>query len=366
MWRSVVLLLWLLSVVRLCATEYVVPVKDVAGFFAKLPKDATTVSFSAAAVYKCDADIVLPDVQLLVIDGAGCKLVLGANSNGFTRRVVDQKDAAARTGYRYTIRDFASIEGGKKAIDLKATLGSTISNLRLVGQSEAAIDLRFALMTRVENVLVTKPAKRGIVVRVGDWPGATWSNSQSNHTVLEQCRVYAVSTTTQAFTVLHCNGVRMSDCISEGSSCDHDLFLSAAIDGNEEKPARNTVVKQFTLSNFHVEHAVRKASIYVNMPPKAVVQLSQIYWNGPQKSPVIYYVSGQLNLCNIGWFTDDMRIATRVSTPRINVDQCHSALATGDRVSHGGLRAGVLHLVDPLPGHTALGLRYVRVRWPSM
>ncbi|MBP6574948.1 MAG: hypothetical protein KA230_10890 [Flavobacteriales bacterium] len=364
--RSGSCFLWLLFAFCSKATEYVVPVKDVAGFFAKLPKDATYVSFSAAAVYKCDGDIVLPDVQLLVIDGKGCKLVLGPNSNGFTRRITDQADAAKRTGSRYTIRDFASIEGGKKAIDLKATLGSTVSNLRLVGQSEAAIDLRFALMTRVENVLVTKPAKRGIVVRIGDWPGATWSNSQSNHTVVEQCRVYAMATTTQAFTVLHCNGVRMIDCISEGGPCDHDLFLSAAIGGNEDQPARNTVVKQFTLSNFHVEHAVRKASIHVNMPPKAVVDLSQIYWNGPQKAPVISYVSGQLNLSDIGWFTDDMRIATRVTSPRINIDRCHSALATGDRVTNGGVRAGVLQLVDPLPGHTALGLRYVRVRTPSM
>ncbi len=348
------------------ATEYVVPVKDVAGFFAQLPKDATYLSFSAAAVYKCDVDIVLPDRPLLVIDGKGSKLVLGPNSNGFTRRIVDQKDAAARTGSRYVIRDFASIEGGKKAIDLKATLGSVLSDLRLVGQSEAAVDLRFALMTRVQNVLVTNPAKRGFVVRCGDWPGATWSNSQSNHSVLEQCRVYASATTTQAFTVLNSGGVRMSDCISEGLGCDHDLFLSAAIDGNDDAPAKNTVVKEFTLTNFHVEHAVRVASIHVNMPPKASVDLSHIYWNGTQTAPVIRYVSGQLNLSHIGWFTDAMRIVSRVSAPRITVEACHSALRTGDRVTHGGTRAGVLQLADPLPGNTALLLEHVKVVRPSM
>lgn len=345
----------------LCATEYVVPAKDVAGFFAALPKDATYLSFSAAAVYKCDADIVLPDAQMLIIDGKGCKLILGPNSNGFTRRIADQQEAAKRTGMRYTIRDFASIEGGKRAIDLKATLGSAIENCRLVGQTEAAIDLRFCLMTRVHNVIVTNPARRGIVVRTGDWPGATWSNSQSNHTVLEQCRVYAMATTTQAFTVLNCNGVRISDCISEGGPCDHDLFLSATTDGNEDRPAKNTVVKQFTLSNFHVEHAVRKASIHVNMPSMCAVDLSQVYWNGPQKAPVILYTGGQLNLSGIGWFTDDMRIATRVSAPRINVERSHNAITTGDHVSNGGLRAGVFQLVDPLPGHTALGLTYVKV-----
>ncbi len=348
------------------ATDHVVPVNNVAAFFAKLPKDATRVIFSASSVYRCETDIVLPDAQLLIIDGAGAKLVLGPNSNGFTRRIADQKDALSRVSSRYVIRDFASIEGGKKAIDLKATLGSTISNLRLVGQAEAAIDLRFALMARVQNVLVTNPAKRGIVVRIGDWPGATWSNSQSNHTVLEQCRVYAMSTTTQAFTVLHSSGVRMQDCISEGAPCEHDLYLSSAIGGKESEVAKNTVVKQFVLANFHVEHGAKKASIFVNMPAKAVVELRAVYWNGKQTAPVIDHVSGQLRLCDIGWFTEEMRIVTHVSTPRIDIDGCHSVLTTGGRVGSGGTRAGVLHLKDPLPGNTVLNLSQVRITRPSM
>lgn len=346
------------------ARDYVVPANDVAGFFASLPKDATRVVFSAAAVYTCNTDVLLPDAQLLVIDGAGAKLKLGPVSNGFTRAIKDQKDAQARTGSRYVIRDFAAIEGGRKAIDLKATLGSAIENVRCTGQSEAAIDLRFALMTRVTGVLVTNPKARGIVVRQGDWPGATWSNSQSNHTVLEQCRVYCAPTTTQAFAVLHCNGVRMTDCISEGHPCDHDLYLSAAIGGQEDAPAKNSVVKQFSLSNFHVEHSVRKASIYVNMPARASVDLSQVYWNGKVGAPVILYISGQLNLSDVGWWSEGFVIGTRVAAPRINVDQCHSGLKM-DAVTAGGTRAGALRLVDPLPGNEVLRLEYVKVTRPA-
>ncbi len=351
---------------RALATEYVVPVDNVAGFFAKLPKDATYVSFSASAVYRCDRDIVLSEAQLLVIDGKGCRLVLGPNSNGFTCAVADQKAAMRRTASRYTIRDFASIEGGRKGIDLKATLGSTIANCRLVGQSEAAIDLCFCLMARVQNVLVTNPARKGIVVRCGDWPGATPTNSQSNSTVLEQCRVYCAATTTEAFTVLNCGGVRMTDCVSEGAATDHDLFLSASVTGNEDTPAKNPVVKSFTLANFHVEHKVRKASIHINMPPKAIVDLSNVYWNGPQTAPVIRYVGGQLNLSNIGWWNPAFRIQTRVSAPRINIDGCHNALVTGEKVGANGTKAGALELLDPLPGNTKLSLDYVRVTRRSM
>lgn len=85
------------------ATEYVVPAGDVSVYFANLPKDATYLSFSAAAEYHASGDIVLPRKQYLVIDGKGCKLSLAPASNGFTTPITDQKTAAQRTGDRYKI-----------------------------------------------------------------------------------------------------------------------------------------------------------------------------------------------------------------------------------------------------------------------
>ncbi len=334
------------------------PAGDVATFFAHLPGDATSVVFSEAATYRSDADIILPDVPYLLIDGRGARLVLGPHSNGFTRPIADQKEAARKVSSRYAIRNFASIEGGRKAIDLQATLNSTIMDCRLTGQSEAAIDLRFCLMARVQNVLVTNPKDKGIVVRQGDWPGASGSNSQSNSTVLDQCRVYAATTTTAAYTILNSGGVRMRDCISEGLPVDYDLFLSAVTDGNVDGRANNTVVKSFTLENFHVEHNVRKASIHVNMPHQASVTLTNVYWNGRIAAPVVEYCGGQLNIRDIGWFSKDLRIATRVGNPRIHVSNSHAQL----RIEKGSATsAGVLHLVAPLPGHTTLDLTRVVV-----
>lgn len=363
--RAIAVLPLLVASLVAGAKEYQVPTDDVAGFFARLPKDATSVVFSKAAVYRCNTDIVLPDAQLLVIDGRGAKLILGPNSNGFTRRVADQREALRMTASRYAFRDFAAIEGGLKAIDLQATLGSTITNCRFTGQSEVAIDLRFCLMARVQNVLVTKPKNKGIVVRHGDWPGATATNSQSNSTVLDQCRVYCDATTTAAFTVLNTGGVRMSDCISEGAPADYDLFLSATMDGNEENPARNPVVKSFKLENFHVEHKVRVASIYVNMPVKSSVVLSNVYWNGTQTAPVLLYVSGQVNLMDIGWFNKAFRIHSRVESPRINIQRCHNFLRIDPKDDRTPTRAGVLRLVDPLPGNSELKLNYVRTAMSS-
>ena len=348
------------------ATEYVVPAGDVSVYFANLPKDATYLSFSAAAEYHASGDIVLPRKQYLVIDGKGCKLSLGPVSNGFTTPIADQKTAAQRTGDRYTIRDFAAIVGGRKAVDLQATLNSTVINCRLNGQTEVAVDLRFCLMARLENVLVTNPAGRGFLIRCGDWSGANTMNSQSNHTVLEQCRVYCSKTTTAAFTVLNSGGVRMTDCISEGAEADNDLFLSARTDGDEEGYANNAVVKTFTLSNFHVEHRLRKASIHVNMPPKATVQLENIYWNNPIGAPVIHYVSGQLNVSNIGWWNPDFRIHTANPVPHINFDACHKALVVTDKPDETGDRAGALHLVGEAAATKKLDLTYVRTTRRAM
>lgn len=347
------------------ATEYVVPTGDVGAFFRDLPKDATVLRFTAAAEYTSNGDIELPPARMLIIDGAGCRLRLGPASRGFTCVVADQQQAMDRVSGRYVIQDFAAIEGGRKAIDLAATLGSTIRNCKLIRQTEAAVDLRFCLMARLEQVLVTNPGERGIVLRQGDWPGATAFNSQSNSCVLEQCRVNCASTTTAAYSILNSGGVRMSACVSEGAPCDHDVFLSASTDGDEDRPAGNTVVKSFTLENFHVEHAPRIASIHVNMPSRAAVILSNIYWNGPQKAPVIHYVMGQLNLSDIGWWHESFEIHTRLTAPRINIDRCHGALrlekekATPDR-------AGPLRLVNSLSGGEALKLMYVHVTRPSM
>lgn len=347
------------------ATEHVVPAGvDVGRFFADLPKGATSVVFSAAAIYHSEGDIVLPDAQLLVIDGRGCRLTLGPGSNGFTRRVPDQKAAMRMVSSRYAIRDFGAIEGGRKAIDLQATLGSSITNCRMTGQSVAAIDLRFCLMARLQSVLVTHPKDQGIVVRAGDWPGATWSNSQSNHTVLDQCRVFSSNTTTNAFAVLNSSGVRMTDCISEGAEADRDLYLSAATDGGPDTKARNTVVKQFILENFHIEHRVRKEHIHVNMPPQASVQVSHLYMNVTPRAPVIGYMGGQLNLSDIGWWTEGLRITSRVSAPRIHALRCHAQLRLGEKTTHTSTKAGCFELRDPLPGNEVLKTTHIRITDP--
>ncbi|MCO5274457.1 MAG: hypothetical protein M9900_06010 [Flavobacteriales bacterium] len=359
---------WLAGAAPVMATEYVVPAKgDVGVWFSRLPKDATSVVFSAADSYHSEGDILLPPRTMLVIDGRGCKLTLGPNSNGFTNaEVADMKQAMLMATYRYVIKDFADIRGGRKAIDFKSSFGSVMDNLNLSGQTEAAIDLRFCLLARLRNIRVTHPRNKGIVLRQGDWKGATGINSQCNSSVLEQCRVYCHKTTTAAFTILNSNGVRMTDCVSEGEAADYDLFLSATMDGDESRPASNPVVKSFMLSGFHVEHQVRKASIYVNMPVKAVVNLENVYWNAPiSEAPVLLYTMGQVNLTDIGWWNKAFWIGTRINAPRITIAGAPSEMELDGRKVAGN-RAGFMRMVDPLRGNSILQLPYVQVQRKSM
>ncbi|HQV73945.1 MAG: hypothetical protein KBA60_02005 [Flavobacteriales bacterium] len=364
--RYIFTLLFGIAAVTCQATEYEVPAgTDVGVFFRDLPEDATAVFFSASAKYSSQGDIPLPDRRLLVIDGKGCELHLGPNSNGFTRAVKDQDEAMFKMASRYAIRDFGMIQGGLKGIDLKATLGSTITNCRLTGQTEVGIDLSFCLMARLQNVLVTNPRNKGFVLRDGDWPGATPINSQSNSSVLEQCRVFCTTTTTDAFTILNTGGVRMVDCVSEGAEADRDIYLSAVTSDEEDRIANNPAVRSFTLQNFHVEHALRKESILVNMPAQAVVHLSNVYWNFGQTAPVIRYVRGQLNLTEIPWWMNNFVIATRVNSPRISVSHSHSKLQLGAQNERTKLKAGSFELLDPLPGNEVLVTKFITISDPA-
>lgn len=159
-----------------------------------------------------------------------------------------------------------------------------------------------------------------------------------------------MTSTEKAFTILNSNGVRMQDCISEGTEADYDIFISADMGGKENITANNPVVKSFMLSNFHVEHKLRKASIYVNMPAQTSTVLQNIYWNGPQSTPIIYYVSGNLTISDIGWWPSNFRIASRISAPRINIMRVPNTI-----------NQDLVKLTDPFPNNTTLKSTYIKI-----
>lgn len=333
-------------------------------FFDTLPSDATEVIFEGGHPIS-QRDLVLP-ARKIVIDGKGCSVGLGQNSNGFTVPIASQQDANSRIESKYVIRNFSNIYGGKKAIDLAASIGSRIEDVECTRQSEAAIDLRFCLMAHVHDVKITLPYNDGIRVRNGDWEGAGVNNSQSNSATLERVRVYNGPTAKKAFTFQHANSGRMEQCVSEGYGPDYDLWLDAS-NGLNAGVANNTVVKQFACDGFHVEHGgtqAKQASVWVNMPSKCVVSLRQCYWNYVPNRPIIEYTMGQVILSEIGWWSVYHYISSRIQSPRITVRDCHNDLTKAANVTNN--RCGSFRLSeDPVINNTTLTPAYVSAQNPS-
>lgn len=344
--------------------KYTVPSSIAADtFFQTIPADATEVVFSGGHPVSV-GDIILPK-RKMTIDGAGCTLNLGPNSNGFTCPVASQSEADQRIESKYIIRNFALIAGGKKAINLCASIGSHVHDVELRQQSECAIDLRFCLMARINDVKVTLNYNDGVRIRNGDWAGAGVSNSQSNSATLERVRVYNGPTAGKAFSFQHANSGRMVQCASEGYGPDYDLWLDAS--SGTYPVASNTVVKQFSCDGFHVEHGAWQAkvcSIWVNMPSKCPVRLSQVYWNYVPNKPIIEYTMGALVLTDIGWWTSYHYISSRIQSPRIRVYDSHSELNRTANVTNN--RCGSFRLSDDaLPGNTQLTPAYVSITQPN-
>ena len=332
-------------------------------FFADLPSDATEVRFSESSSYpRSEGDIKLPR-GMIVIDGCGASMNLGPDSNGFTNGIEDQEAAMRNIESRYTIKNFDKITGGKYAVKINATIGSEIQGCELVTQSECAIEMRFAMLSKVENVKITNPLKNGIYLGDGDWQGSTWANSARNSSLLERVRVYNRATSNRAFEIRQSNNVRMLNCVSEGGGPDYDLVLSC---GNEQesKPAGNSVVKGFVCDGFHVEHPddkpSRTASVLMNMPSAVPTTFRQCYWNGRPKTPIFEYVWGMLLLKEIGWWTPDHIIASRVGSPHIRIRNSHKDLDLAPDRAVRNNRCGVFAFSrTPLDGFKGLNVMYV-------
>jgi hypothetical protein len=117
------------------------------------------------------------------------------------------------------------------------------------------VDIQFGLATSISHCNSLGAVKDNYILRTGsDWGGNT-NNSQSNHSIIDQCRVYARDGAKTCFKVLGSGGVVIRDAISEGAS---NVAYSIYVDRET-----STTVRMFKLENFHLEHKPTKAGIYI-------------------------------------------------------------------------------------------------------
>lgn len=282
-----------------------------------------SVEFTGTKKYIIQSTIQLPRYassgrRMIIINGNGCEIQAKSGISIFKRIPKDQKEALDKMmATRFYINDFTFV-GGDKAIDLGASYGSSIQRCNFVAQEIAAIDVQFGLNTEIHHCILTNPKKDGIVLRCGsDWGGST-NNSQSNHSVVSMCRVYAAKGGDACFRVLGSSGVVLRDIISEGSGeCAYSIYFDRQ---------NSSTVRLFKVENFHFEHAPRKAGIYLNHTGIATID-GLFYQLAFPEFPLIEAAAGaeQITLMNVPHFVTGTVLYAGNNEVPWRLEYCHKS-----------------------------------------
>ncbi len=265
--------------------------------------------------------------SLVVIDGHGANIKVKGNNPVFVSIPEDQKQAMVWNKTRYLIKDFGKIEGGSRGVFIGSSFNTVIQNIEFIGQSQAAIDLVFCLMSTVEQVLVTNVLNDGIVLRSAVeggtkkqvWPGTSYNNSQCNHSVLRSCRVYnRKECTGTSFKILQSTGVRLIDCISEGWPNKHAVLFDAQA---------CTTAKYFAIENFHLEHVPTDGALCFRSNG-SIVEVNGLYLQtGSADSPAIWLMNnGNYSFKNIPWWPEKAWVKSS-NSPYVVIEQCRASFS---------------------------------------
>lgn len=281
-----------------------------------------SIEFTGTKQYKISQSIELPRYgkgrRIIVINGNGCEIIAKEDINIFNRIPNDQKEALDKMmSTRFTINDF-TFTSGNKAINVGATYGTSINRCNFVGQKIAAVDIQFGLNTAINHCISTNAKKDAFVLRCGnDWGGTT-INSQSNHSVINMCRVYAAKGAGCSFKILGSGGVVLRDVISEGS---HEAEYAIYFDRQG-----STTVKLFTVQNFHLEHKLTKAAIYLKHT--GIATIDGLFYQHAYKDFVLLYAGAgaeHITLKNIPYFVGGTVIKADNNETAWLVEQCDKA-----------------------------------------
>lgn len=185
----------------------------------------------------------------LQIEGNYCRINT-TNTNAFTvfgrPSPADNNDALLMTNAKMSLRNIIIAAGTENDNQVGVELGPSYNNTYdgvWVTAMRTGIHLRFSLNTIIRNCQAFS-VDSGFIADMGNWSGASNSNSQSNVTTFEHCRVYCDDLTSVAFGVFAASGCRVNDCIVEGGG---------AINGIKYDALGSVNVYYFWVNNFHFE-----------------------------------------------------------------------------------------------------------------
>jgi hypothetical protein len=221
------------------------------------------VKFSYGRTYFVSSSLNIPKNltntgRTILIEGYGARIKTDRAITIFNRTVADNTEA------NIVIKESVVIKGlefkgsglaGQVGIFLAATYGAVIEDCYFDGLDVAA-DLAFCLMARINKCFATNCITDNFVLRTGDglWAGGTTANSQCNHTLISQCRVYGKLGAFSHFRVMASSGVKIEGCISEGADPQYAIYYNVQ---------NVTVVKDFTIERTHIENSPTKAGVFL-------------------------------------------------------------------------------------------------------
>jgi len=213
----------------------------------------------------------------------------------------------------------------KTAVDLGSTYNSNIYNLQLDNFKDGIV-LRFCLMATVRNIMVNGCTNIGISVDRGNWTGVGTANAQSNHTLVEQVRVFNVGGAFAAFNVIDASGIILRQCISEGGSPQYHVYWDSM---------GATVVKDGWIFSLHLESPSTIAGIKLFLASGYFIA-SGCY---SQYDNILFDVEASLGyphmyVENVPWMTGGSKLKTKGTSviwnfKEVSFDPTNSALWVG-------------------------------------
>ncbi len=237
-------------------------------------------------------------------DGCNSTTIVTQNNNVFSviakPSPTDNNDANIMIQATNVVKNIRIMaQSNQIGLEPGPSYGSLYENIR-VQNAKSGIHLRFNLNARVVSC-DGGTCTNGFIADIGNWTGATNSNSQSNHTSFEHCHLYHG---TQAggevgFGIYASSGCKIISCIIEGGkykkSIDFDFKMS-------------TVVKDFTINGTHFEtvygnSGASSGEAYIFLRGVGIIDVKGIF---SQYAGCLYNASGypgtlQIITRNVPW-----------------------------------------------------------------
>jgi hypothetical protein len=203
-----------------------------------------------SGLYRFDSGVTLPvnSTAKWVFESPQNTVIRTSNAiTLLSRNPVDQTSALNTIKENTVIIRNLTFQGsqvsGQVGVNIGSTYGALVDDCHFFALDKGLI-FRFGLKAVIRNCFFTLNVTESIVLRHGDWSGASTINSQSNACSILSCRVFNRTGATSSIAILASSDVSIRDSVIEGQSPVYGVYFDALF---------TTPVKNVLIDNCHLE-----------------------------------------------------------------------------------------------------------------